>query len=122
MSEAGFAKVTPPWTRSPDPRCMRGLHLVYETARPIPADTLAASLEEAFLHRLVRSEEAWGKQRVVRLVLQFRVELRLMDAATRADFILRETCPEGDRAGLRERFERALASSLAPHRPLPRKP
>ena len=90
-------------------RCQRGLHFVYELEGTPDLAQLEVDLCRAFGDRLVRSCESWGARSVLRLVLQFRFEVRMGDSDREVSFMHRSTANEEARAADRTRFEAVLA-------------
>jgi hypothetical protein len=104
-----------------DPRCQRGLRftVALPTAGPDPdpdsdvaQDRLRAGLIAAFPEAVV-GEERWLARRIDRLIVQFRVELRLGERPGQLVVLFRRCCPESERERLRERLLDALATETA---------
>lgn len=95
----------------PDKRCLRGLHWVYALDRCIDFAELERALLDAFDQKLVCSEENWGSRKVLRVVLQFRFEVRLGTRDREISLLFRETAPPHARMADRRHFEEVLSAA-----------
>jgi hypothetical protein len=94
-----------------DPRCQRGLRFTAELPATGPdQDALRAGLIAAFPEAVV-GEERWLERRIDRLIVQFRVELRLGERPGQLVVLFRRCCPEPEREQLRERILSALTTT-----------
>jgi hypothetical protein len=94
--------------RRPDPRCQRGLRFDYLLEAPIAQSRLCEAVEPFFDGRMVRATENWATREVVRMVLQFRFEIRVGERDQQVSVLYRRCCPPAERENLRSRLEAAL--------------
>lgn len=99
----------------PNRNCMRGLHLHFFTTPALDPSAVADELEVAFAHKLIRGEEQWGSQTMIRLILQFVVEFRLGEREGQISLIHRVTADtearERSHETLRALLERLVAAA-----------
>jgi hypothetical protein len=100
----------------PDPRCLRGLHFVYDVPG-LAAARLVRGIRAAFPVDLLETTEPWGPVTVHRLVVQFRFEIQLGARRDEISFLHRVLASPAQRARDRAWFEATLiaASALEPH-------
>jgi hypothetical protein len=95
----------------PDPGCLRGLRFWVSLPEPIPSQAqLLASLITAFPEAVVGVEH-WAAQRIDRLIVQFRVELRLGERAGELGVMFRSCCQAAERDRMRARLLACLAAT-----------
>lgn len=96
--------------RRPDPRCQRGLRFDYLLHRALSPEVLCEAVEPLFDGKMLRSTEDWGSRRVVRMVLQFRYEIRVGERDALLSVLYRHCCPQNERERLRSRLDFVLHS------------
>lgn len=89
--------------------CLRGLHFLYEVNRPWDREGLHSELARAGDGCFLEATEAWGTQRVHRLIYQFRFEIRI---GSELALIHRLTASPEQREADREWFEKQLERAL----------
>ncbi len=94
-----------------DNGCQRGLHLRYQTAKPLRPD-LAPGLQARF-DETVSAIDALGPRRVHRVVVPFRFEVRWGQRDCQLSLLLRFSSPENERRADRQRFEAFLTEYLS---------
>ena len=105
--------MAPLFVARPDQRCQRGLHVLYQLARPVDERALAQALQSEHAGKLVESEERWGHRIVRRLVLQFRFEVRLGARDSELSFFHRAAASPDARAIHVATFERILRAQMS---------
>lgn len=97
-----------------DPRCQRGLRFTLRLPDPTPdRERLHAALVVA-LPEAIAGFERWAEQRVDRLIVQFRVEVRIGERPGELGILFRSCGPAPERERLGELLLATVAQLYEP--------
>lgn len=101
------------WTRTPDPRCLRGLAFLYRTRAPFCPACFEERVHAQLPDQLLSAVEPMGEVPLHRMILQFRFELRFGMRPGELEVHHRVLADEATRERTYRVVEAALGEALA---------